>query len=228
MTHPGWTAVIWDLDGTIVDSGAEITQRFTRTLEILGWPVPAPEVLASLIGPPVATGFIEVLGMPAELAAEGQRVMRSLVDLAHIAETSTPFSGVLELMAEIHAAGVPQAVASSKGQQLVDAIADHLGLMPLLGACVGADEAVGRATKESVIAEALARLTAQGADLSRTVMVGDRVHDIIGAAAHGIPTVLVAWGYDHVEDDTAGAIAHAETAQELRELLLGRPVPTGV
>ncbi|MBC9936181.1 MULTISPECIES: HAD hydrolase-like protein [unclassified Leucobacter] len=228
MSHPDWTAVIWDLDGTIVDSGTEITGRFTRTLEILGWPVPAPEVLARLIGPPVTTGFIEVLGMPPELAAEGQRVMRSLVDLAHIAETSTPFDGVLELMAEIHAAGLPQAVASSKGQQLVAAIAEHLGLIPLLGACVGADESVGRATKESVIAEALAQLLAQGADLSRPVMVGDRVHDIIGAAAHGIPTVLVGWGYDHDDDDTAGALAHAQTAQELRALLLGRPVPTGV
>lgn len=224
MTRPAWSAVIWDLDGTIVDSGIEIIDRLTRTLDELGWPLPNPEILPRLIGPPLLTGFTEVLGMPMELALKGKQVMRSLVDLDRVAQTSIPFDGVLELISEIHSAGIPQAIASSKGQQLVDAIAVHLGLASLLGACVGADDAAHRGTKATVIAEALAQLSAQGADLSHPVMIGDRIHDIEGAAVHGIPTVLVGWGFDHPEDDTNGALAGAKTAQELRELILGRPV----
>lgn len=224
MSPSPWTTVIWDLDGTIVDSAAEISERFTRTFEIIGWPQPEPSAIAQMIGPPLITGLTEVLRMPLDIATEAKRVMRSLVDLDHIAQTSVPFDGVLELMAELHSLGVPQAVASSKGQQLVHAIAEHLGLLQFLGACVGSDDAVGRSNKEASIAEALTQLTAIGADVARPIMVGDRVHDIVGAAALGIPTALVTWGYDHPEDDTSGALAKTKTAQELRELLLGRSV----
>ena len=78
------------------------------------------------------------------------------------------------------------------------------------------DEVTG--TKAAVITEALHRLREAGAELDGVVMVGDRHHDVEGAAAHGIPTVAVTWGYGDA-DEWEGAAAVVHTPQELRELL---------
>lgn len=71
-----------------------------------------------------------------------------------------------------------------------------------------------RSKKADVVDEALRRLRADGADLTNVVMVGDRVHDVEGAAAHGIPTIFVSWGYG-TPDEAAEAPLTAATAAEL-------------
>jgi phosphoglycolate phosphatase len=69
-----------------------------------------------------------------------------------------------------------------------------------------------------VVAEALVRLSALGADMSNPVLIGDRIHDVEGAAANGIPTIFVTWGYG-APAEQAGAVAVAETPEELEKLL---------
>jgi phosphoglycolate phosphatase-like HAD superfamily hydrolase len=76
-----------------------------------------------------------------------------------------------------------------------------------------------RATKAEVVAHALAALEPLP---DRVVMVGDRAHDVEGAAAHGIATVVVDWGYgaaDFVEPTDVAAVAHVATIDDLREVL---------
>ena len=77
-----------------------------------------------------------------------------------------------------------------------------------------------RSAKSDVVAEALLRLKAMGADVSRPVLVGDREHDVIGAAANDVPTIFVEWGYGSVAEQ-AGAVAVVSTPEELKALLLG-------
>jgi len=77
-----------------------------------------------------------------------------------------------------------------------------------------------RSAKKDVVAEALLRLAAMGADVSRPVLVGDREHDVLGAAANHVPTIFVEWGYGSVAEQ-AGSIATVSTPAELQELLLG-------
>jgi len=69
------------------------------------------------------------------------------------------------------------------------------------------------------VEEALRRLRALGVDLSAPVMVGDREHDVHGAAAHGIPTIMVDWGYGS-PTEAVGSIALVAEASELEALLL--------
>lgn len=102
------------------------------------------------------------------------------------------------------------------------AILDHYTLTPLFTAISGAR--VGQVGNDDgkafVIAQALERLSAAGVDVSRPVLIGDRHHDIDGAAEHGIPVIFSAWGFGDAAE-AEGAIATAATAADLRPLLLG-------
>jgi phosphoglycolate phosphatase len=96
----------------------------------------------------------------------------------------------------------------------------HFGLLDQFDIITGASDDEVRSSKQDVVAEALLRLTAFGADLSRPVLVGDREHDVEGATANGVPTIFVDWGYGSPAEQ-AGTIAVAHTPAELQRLLLG-------
>ena len=216
----GWSALLWDLDGTITDSGGEITQRITRALRMVNWPVPPLKELERLIGPPLYEGFIEVLGMSPEKALETITAQREIAELQGLGRRSSVYQGVAPLLAELAIGGYPMAVASSKGEHQVHSVLDHFDLSRYFLTRVGADEAAGRTHKSQVIGEALRQLEDLGVDLSHPVMIGDRVHDLEGAREHGIPTIIVDWGY-HNGEMADGAIGRARNAAALREMLLG-------
>lgn len=215
-----WSVVLWDLDGTITDSAEEITARITKALRLAGCEVPPRSVLLKLIGPPLYEGYREVLGLTHDQAMHVLDGQRNIAELEGLGQRSALYRGVAPLLAELHAAGMPMAVASSKGEHQVEHVTDHFKLAHFFEVRVGSIEAIGRMSKADVIAEAMRQLDALGIDTSRPIMVGDRVHDIEGAAAHGIPAVVVDWGY-HNGESSDGAIARADTAEELREFLFG-------
>jgi phosphoglycolate phosphatase len=76
-----------------------------------------------------------------------------------------------------------------------------------------------RSEKAAVITWALEQLEARGVDVRRPVMIGDRIHDVEGAAAHGIPTVFAEWGYGS-PDEAVVAAASAATPAELPRVVL--------
>ena len=104
-------------------------------------------------------------------------------------------------------------MATSKPELQARRILAHFDLDDLFLVIAGASEDETRSEKADVIAWALQLLTREGVDVSRPVMVGDRIHDIEGAAQHGIPSVFVTWGYgDPAEAAGAFAIADEPTA----------------
>ena len=125
---------------------------------------------------------------------------------------------VLDVIRAIHAAGVPLSLATSKPESLAKLILVDLGVAELFTEITGASEDEVRSKKADVVAEALRRLAADGADLSRPVMIGDRIHDIHGAAEHEVPTIYVTWGYGSLAE-TAGAVAVVDTPAQLYPLL---------
>ena len=162
-----WSVILWDLDGTITDSGGEITQRISKALRIVGWPVPSLQELERLIGPPLYDGFIEVLGMPPEKAMETLTAQRTIAELQGLGRRSAVYSGIAPLLAELASDGIPMAVASSKGEHQVHSVLDHFDLSRYFLVRVGSDEAAGRTSKSLVIGEALRQLDETGVDLSR-------------------------------------------------------------
>jgi len=215
-----WTCILWDVDGTVVDASDGILRRLKITLEHFGRTAPTRAELVHWIGPPMFQSFQVTGGMTPEGASDAVSFYRTLGKADGYTTGAKLFPGVGELIADIAAAGIPQATASSKPEIQVDALMDHFGLAPCFTAIVGAtlDERTLSA-KADVIAEALRRLDVAGVDISRPVLVGDRHHDIEGAAVHGVPVIFVRWGFSwpHEAD---GAQAAVDTVDELRSLLL--------
>ncbi|MFT4220426.1 MAG: HAD hydrolase-like protein [Microbacterium sp.] len=218
-----WSCVLWDLDGTIVDASEGILRRLRATMRHVGHPEVTRAELAHWIGPPLFDSFQAQLGMSPADAADTLVFYRALAAKEGYASGARLFPGVSELLHDTHAAGIPQAIASSKPETQVLALLEHFDLTPYFSAIVGAtaDERT-LSSKSDVVAEALRRLGAAGASTDRAVLVGDRHHDVEGAADHGVPVIFVRWGFSwpHEAD---GAQAAVDDVAALRALLLPEP-----
>jgi phosphoglycolate phosphatase-like HAD superfamily hydrolase len=128
---------------------------------------------------------------------------------------NTLFDGIPEMLADLRAADVRLAVATSKAEPTARRILQHFGIAEHFEVIAGASLDGSRAAKADVVAHALAQLAPLP---ERVIMVGDRAHDVDGAAEYGIATVVVGWGYGNA-DVTDAAVARVATVAELREVL---------
>lgn len=209
-----WSAILFDLDGTIANSAPGIMSRLTETLEKLGLPAQSDSELMRWVGPPILDSFRDYAGLNPEQSWDALHVYRGLVGEVGAETGTTIYEGLGEVLARIHATGIPVALATSKPESQALHILEHFGLTDHFTVICGATEDESRSAKADVVAEALRLLREAGADTSNTVLVGDRHHDIDGAAANGVPTILVRWGYGRPEEE-AGAIAVVDTTIEL-------------
>jgi len=208
--------VIFDLDGTLTDSAAGIVASFRHALEHIGAPVPEGDLAGQIVGPPMHHTLHSMgLGEHADIAVAAYRADYTTRGWA----MNTPFDGIPELLADLRAAGVRLAVATSKAEPTARRILEHFGLDGYFEVIAGASIDGTRAAKADVVAHALAQLQ----PIPQTVMmIGDRSHDVEGAAVHGIDTVVVDWGYGAGDfDDGSGPVPRAHVADigALREVL---------
>ena len=213
-----YTCVLLDLDGTLIDSAPGITATLAWTFEQLGEPIPSPSALLKYVGPPLLQSFETIGGMSEAEAHQALAVYRERY-LAHGVTNVSAYDGIAETLAAVKASGLPSSLATSKPESLARLALTHLGLMDSIDVMTGASEDETRSEKKDVVALALQRLAAFGADLSKPVMVGDRFYDVEGAAANGVPTIYVDWGYGSPAEQV-GAVAVVSTPAELQSLLL--------
>lgn len=206
--------ILFDLDGTLTDSGEGIINCAALALEHFGLPVPDRQTLRVFVGPPLNVSFLK-FGVSADKTDEAIAVYRSRYTTVGMFE-NTPYPGIRELLEKLRAQGHKLYVATSKPECMSVTILEHFGLAPYFDIICGATLDESRASKASVIAYLLER----AGGIENAVMVGDTEFDVIGAAAHGIPTIGVSWGYGTVESMLdAGAAGIANTMDELFELL---------
>ncbi|AQT79646.1 hypothetical protein B1R94_10745 [Mycolicibacterium litorale] len=209
--------VIFDLDGTLTDSADGIVASFRHALAAIGADVPTGDLAGRIVGPPMHQ-TLKGLGL-GERADEAIAAYRADYTSRGWAMNST-FDGIPELLADLRAAGVRLAVATSKAEPTARRILDHFGLTEYFDVIAGASVDGSRSSKADVLAHALGQLHPLP---ERVIMVGDRAHDVEGAAEHGIGTVVVGWGYgaaDFLEpEQAAAASAHVASVSALREVL---------
>jgi phosphoglycolate phosphatase len=216
VAHP-YTAVLFDLDGTIVDSAPGITATLAETFLRMPLPVPSPAELLAYVGPPILDSFRDLAHFDRETAERALAIYRPLY-LTNGVFNATVYPGVEGVLRAIHEAGIPMSLATSKPERPARLVLDHYGLTQYFDELTGASEDEVRSKKADVVAEALRRLRAGGADLSNPIMIGDRIHDIEGAGENGVPTIYVTWGYG-APAEAAGAIATVDDAAQLLQLL---------
>ena len=214
-----YSCILFDLDGTIVDSAPGITSTLAYTFETLGLPIPSPSELMKYVGPPLLDSFRDYAHFTPEQSAEALVIYREKY-LNVGAYDATQFPRVGLVLKAIHESALPMSLATSKPELPATLILEHFNLATYFDIITGASEDEVRSAKSDVVAEALLRLKAMGADVSRPVLVGDREHDVLGAAANDVPTIFVEWGYGSVAEQV-GAVAVVATPEELKALLLG-------
>lgn len=207
----GPDAVLLDLDGTLSDAGAAIAVSVAVAIERIGERPLSGEQLRGFVGPPLEDSFA-ALGLSDPVVARAVELYR-----AHHDQLASPlYEGVRAALQALRGAGLPLALATSKPQQLAELVLAGKRLAGFFDVVVGSDREGGRLTKGDVVASALVAL---GTPFF-PVMVGDRRHDVHGAAEHRVPCIGVLWGYGEPgELEQAGAAALAATPGELVDLL---------
>ena len=208
--------ILFDLDGTLTDSGEGIINCVIYALEKFGLPVPPRENLRYFVGPPLHESFVKQ-GVPADRAEEAVAVYRERYVPTGMFENS-PYPGVREMLETLKAAGHTLYVASSKPEWMCVKILEHFDLAKYFAMICGATMDTSRTNKEAVIEY----LIQENGRADNMIMVGDTKFDVLGAKSHGIPCIGVSWGYGTVTDmQQAGAMSIAETMTELQNLLIG-------
>ena len=205
---------MFDLDGTLTDSGEGIINCAQYAFQQMGYPVPPREEMGVFVGPPLWDTF-EKFGIPKERTDEAVQIFRSrYVPIGKF--ENTPYPGIRELLEALGAEGNLLYVATSKPETTAVEVLEHFDLARYFDRICGADLEKKRNSKDAVIAYLL-NMTGSDAEM---VMVGDTEYDVLGAAAHGIPTIGVSWGYGDVAAmEKAGAKAIANSTEELLEML---------
>lgn len=206
--------ILFDLDGTLTDSGEGIINCAILALEHFGLPIPSREALRVIVGPPLDQSFIR-FGVPAERTDEATRVYRSRYTTVGKFE-NYPYPGIRETLQALKAAGHRLFVATSKPEGMSVEILEKFELAQYFELICGATLDGSRSHKADVIAYLLGQVES----LENVVMVGDTKFDVLGAKEHGIPTIGVAWGYGTREEMLeAGAVAIAEKPEDLLTLV---------
>ena len=206
--------ILFDLDGTLTDSGEGIINCALLALNHYGIQIEDREKLRVFVGPPLRDSFIK-FGVPAEEAENAIAIYRSrYIPIGKF--ENTPYPGIENLLSRLKAEGHKLCVATSKPEGMSKDILAHFSLDGYFDIICGASMDASRSSKDAVIAYLLEQT---GRD-PHTVMVGDTKFDVLGAAVHGIPTVGVSWGYGEVADMAeAGAACVVDTMEELYEAL---------
>lgn len=212
-----YQTILFDLDGTLTDSGLGITKAVQYALGQMGYEVPPRESLYKFVGPPLFDSFQRFYGMNDDQAREGMRQFRVYYnEMGGVLENAV-YPGVRQMLAGLKAAGKRLVVATSKPQATAEQVMSHFGLDEWIPDIIGGTDDPRRSTKGKVIAWALRELNI---DPDTAIMVGDREHDVLGAKENGIPCLGITWGYgDRQELEGAGALAVRDIPAEALEFL---------
>ena len=211
-----WDTILFDLDGTLTDSGPGIMNGLIYTAAKMGLPERERAFYRRFIGPPLQWSFQNFWGLDEAQAREGVRIYREYYNDKGIWENAV-YPGIGELLSQLSDAGKVLAVATSKPEAMAVRVLERFGLMPYLRCVAGAPMDETRDRK----AEAIRRCLAQCP--GRAVMVGDRSYDVRGAHENHIAAIGVLYGYgSRAEFEEAGADGIAADIPALGQMLLGR------
>lgn len=207
-----YTDLLFDLDGTLTESGPGIMKSVRYAMRQLGKPLEDDRDLRFCVGPPLRWSF-ERLGV------EPENIQRAIDEYRVYFRSegmfdNKPYPGVKEMLEALHAAGKHLHIATSKPDVLAIEILRHFDLLDYFEVIAAATMNEQRSTKTDVIAYALSCL--KEVPVRNVLMIGDREHDVKGAAAFGIDCLGVLYGYGSREElESAGAKYIAATPYDI-------------
>ncbi|WP_459481782.1 HAD family hydrolase [Clostridium saccharoperbutylacetonicum] len=210
--------ILFDLDGTITDSGEGITKSVQYALKDFGIEVENIKELNKFIGPPLKDSFKRFYNFDDEKAELGLRKYREYYADKGIYENSL-YDGIVEVLDKLKKSNKKIILATSKPEVYAKEILKYFKIDEYFTFVGGADFEETRVSKGDVIKFVLKE--AQVSDLSKTIMIGDREHDIIGAKENNIKSIGVLYGYGDVIELTQARADHIiKNVDELMDIIL--------
>jgi phosphoglycolate phosphatase len=210
-------AVLFDLDGVLVDSRVQFARGVNSALTSHGLAARPEHELHQYLGPPLHRTFRALVGEESLVQPCVDSYRARYRELA--ASETTVFPGIREILDEL-AEHLPLVVATSKPRALAEPLLDALDLRGFFAAVIGPELDSENEQKAVTVGRAIGELAPD----AHPVMVGDRKHDIVAAHEHDIRAIGVLWGIGpEAELLTAGADALAHTPAELADLLTSLP-----
>ena len=208
MTLP-YSTILFDLDGTLTDPKEGITKSIQYALNKMGIVENDLEKLTPFIGPPLLPSFMEFYNFSEEEANQTLQFYRERFSVTGLFENEV-YEGIEELLKNLKQSNYRLAVATSKPTVFAKRILDYFELSPYFEVIVGSELDGTRTAKGEVIAEVLKQMNIENKD--DCVMIGDRMHDLIGASENAIDSIGVTYGYgsqQELEEANATYIVHS-------------------
>lgn len=219
----GYELVIFDLDGTLLDTTEGVLNAVRYAIEACGLAPLPEERLTSFIGPPIQESFRSAYGIEdTDRLQEIAGVFRDRYKERELYK-AVPYPEIFDTCGRLKDAGIMLAVATYKREDYAKDIMRHFGFERYMTAVYGADHE-NRLKKADIIQKCLGLLGGTPpSDLSGAVMVGDTVNDSLGARQAGVDFIGVLYGFgfrDRSEEALRGCVGCAATARELGDLIL--------
>lgn len=215
MSHAFHT-VLFDLDGTLIDSKPGVFASAGRTLLDMGYPVPSYEDFTPFMGPPIRECFIRVCGVEEARVDDAVDRFRRYYREDGI-RSCVLYDGVEPMLRRLEDSGLRLGVATSKAMEFARGILRRFGIADRFEALGAAPESNHHATKADSVRQCLREMSL--APSPGCVLVGDRVFDAAGARDAGIGSIGVFYGYGTREEIRAAFDTAAESPAELADLL---------
>ena len=210
--------VIFDLDGTLLDTSRGILESVRHTLQAMELPPLSEEEALGFIGPPLRASFMRICGCGEEEARRATDLFRACYQAGALFHAEE-YEGLRELCALFASRGVRMAVATNKPQRFAEALLREFALDGFFDPICGADES-GSLTKAALICRCMGGM---GAERAETVLVGDTDNDAKGAAEAAVSFIAVSYGFGfrQAEDLTAyPCLALADSPAQIGEIVL--------
>ncbi|MBE6907147.1 MAG: HAD family hydrolase [Ruminococcaceae bacterium] len=213
-----YDVVLWDFDGTLVDTSEGIFESLRIAFARMGQSMPELPILRKFIGPPMLYSFQTFVDFTPKQAEEGVRRFREDYETRGIYNARV-YDGLKELNMQLRSEGIKIGVATLKPERMAKLLLAHFGLDALIDVCVGTDgDESSDITKAGIILEAMQRLGCR--DKSRAVLIGDTIYDAVGAKEAGIDFLAAAYGFGIDEErDRQSSIGLAHNAEEISVIL---------
>ena len=209
--------ILFDLDGTITESGPGIMNSVEYALNKMNREVGDRDTLKKFIGPPLTESMEKYYGMSKEEALLGVKYYREYYHDKGIYENRV-YDGLEEVLKKINEAGKQAIVATSKPEKYAKIIMDHFHLTQYFACVAGMEMDGGRGTKAQVITYALEKNDI--ADKSNVLMIGDREHDVIGAHENGLDCLGILYGFgSRKEFEESGADYIRENVEDILQFV---------
>ncbi len=213
-----YSAVIFDFDGTICDTGEGILKSAKYALDSFGYETPDYNELTYFIGPPLLITFQEKFGADPSKADELVKKFRERYTNKGVFE-SRLYDGIKELLISLKRNNIKIGIASSKPQDYIETLLDHFGIKSYFDVICGVTFTADCEAKANIIARCQKQLGVAG---NICLVAGDKKYDIEGAKADIIDSVGVLWGYGtKFELIEAGAKFIAEKLEDIESIVLG-------